>query len=138
MLAIDAARNSGFRDSLYHFRLNPLALKLNATQWGKDHLIEVGKFGSHLRTRSVTIIAPRSAYKLHGAKMILSAYRIYYSSCLQREPSADDRWVIDEHNEEKALAEITEKGFKQGDIVGNIASETAALNATASREAGRA
>ncbi|KAF9440928.1 hypothetical protein P691DRAFT_767015 [Macrolepiota fuliginosa MF-IS2] len=32
MLAIDAARTSGFRDSLYYFRLNPFAFKLNATQ----------------------------------------------------------------------------------------------------------
>lgn len=74
MLAIDAARSSGFRDSLYYFRRNQLALKLNATQWEKDYLIEEGKLGSHLRTRSVTMITARSAYKLHGAKMIVSAY----------------------------------------------------------------
>ena len=43
-------------------------------EWEKDHLIEVGKLGSHLRTRSVTMIAARSAYKLHGAKMILGAF----------------------------------------------------------------
>ena len=70
MLAIDAARTSGFRDSLYYFRRNPLAIKLNANQWEKDHLIEEGKLGSHLKTRSVTLITARSAYKLHGAKMI--------------------------------------------------------------------
>ena len=71
MLAIDAARTPGFRDSLYYFRRNPLAMKLNATQWEKDHLIEVGKLGSHLKTRSVTLITARSAYKLHGAKMLI-------------------------------------------------------------------
>jgi len=71
MLAIDAARTSGFRDSLYYFRRNPLAFKLNATQPEKDHLIEIGKLGPHLRTRSVTLITARSAYKLHGAKMLL-------------------------------------------------------------------
>ena len=71
MLAIDAARTSGFRDSLYYFRRNPLALKLNATQPEKEHLIEVGKLGSHLRTRSVTLITALSAYKLHGSKMII-------------------------------------------------------------------
>jgi chromatin structure-remodeling complex protein RSC7 len=55
----------------------------------------------------------------------------------------DGRWVVDDYNEEKALAEITEKGFKPGDLVGdlqetsNIAAEAAALNATASREAGK-
>lgn len=70
MLAIDAARTSGFRDSLYYFRRNPLAIKLNANQLEKDRLIEEGKLGSHLKTRSVTLITARSAYKLHGAKMI--------------------------------------------------------------------
>lgn len=71
MLAIDAARTSGFRDSLYYFRRNPLALKLNASQVEKDYLIEQGKLGGHLRTRSVTLITARSAYKLHGAKTIV-------------------------------------------------------------------
>ena len=142
MLAIDAARSSGFRDSLYYFRRNPLALKLNATQWEKDHLIEAGKLGSHLRTRSVTLITARSAYKLHGAKMILGAYLHIHSGTLLSS-IVDGRWVIDDYNEEKALAEITEKGLKPGDYVGdlqetsNIASEAAALNATAAREAGK-
>lgn len=71
MLAIDAARTSGFRDSLYYFRRNLLALKLNVTQPEKDHLIAEGKLGSHLRTRSVTLITARSAFKLHGSKMII-------------------------------------------------------------------
>jgi chromatin structure-remodeling complex protein RSC7 len=71
MLAIDAARTSGFRDSLYYFRRNLLAFKLNATQPEKEYLIENGKLGSHLRTRSVTLITARSAYKLHGAKTVI-------------------------------------------------------------------
>ena len=78
MLAIDAARTSGFRDSLYYFRRNLLALKLNATQPEKDFLIEAGKLGSHLRTRSVTLITARSAYKLHGSKMIIGAPATYF------------------------------------------------------------
>ena len=73
MLAIDAARTSGFRDSLYYFRRNAFALKLIATQPEKDYLIEQGKLGSHLRTRSVTLITARSAYKLHGSKMLIGA-----------------------------------------------------------------
>ncbi|EAU84128.2 nuclear protein localization [Coprinopsis cinerea okayama7 len=109
MLAIDAARTSGFRDSLYYFRRNLLALKLNATQPEKDYLIAEGKLGSHLRTRSVTLITARSAYKLHGAKMIV-----------------DGRWVIDDYYEEKSLAEITEKGLKAGDLVGELFDATAA------------
>jgi chromatin structure-remodeling complex protein RSC7 len=74
MLAIDAARTSGFRDSLYYFRRNPLAHKLNATQWEKEFLIEQGKLGTHLRTRSVTLVSARTVFKLHGAKTILGMH----------------------------------------------------------------
>jgi hypothetical protein len=46
-------------------------MKLNATQPEKDYLIAEGKLGSHLRTRSVTLITARSAFKLHGSKTII-------------------------------------------------------------------
>ncbi|KAI9513432.1 chromatin remodelling complex Rsc7/Swp82 subunit-domain-containing protein [Russula earlei] len=108
MLAIDAARTSGFRDSLYYFRRNPLAHKLNATQPEKEFLIEIGKLGSHLRTRSVTLITARSAFKLHGAKTLI-----------------EGRWVVDDYYEDKVLAEITEKGLKPGDLVGELADPNA-------------
>ncbi|KAF8208205.1 chromatin remodelling complex Rsc7/Swp82 subunit-domain-containing protein [Mycena galopus ATCC 62051] len=103
LLAIDAARTSGFRDSLYYFRRNPLALKQNATQPEKDYLIAQGKLGSHLRTRSVTLVTARSAFKLHGAKMII-----------------DGKWVVDDYYEEKSLEEITARGLKAGDPVGDL------------------
>ncbi|KAJ7253043.1 chromatin remodelling complex Rsc7/Swp82 subunit-domain-containing protein [Mycena haematopus] len=103
MLAIDAARTSGFRDSLYYFRRNPLAFKQNATQPEKDYLIGQGKLGPHLRTRSVTLITARSAYKLHGSKMII-----------------DGKWVVDDYYEEKSLEEITARGLKAGDPVGEL------------------
>ncbi|KAJ3746509.1 chromatin remodelling complex Rsc7/Swp82 subunit-domain-containing protein [Lentinula detonsa] len=103
MLAIDAARTSGFRDSLYYFRRNPLAFKLSATQPEKDHLISEGKLGPHLKTRSVTLITARSAYKLHGSKTIV-----------------DGRWVTDDYYEDKALAAIAELGVKPGDPVGDL------------------
>jgi len=80
MLAIDAARTSGFRDSLYYFRRNPLAHKLNATQIEKEFLIEIGKLGSHLRTRSVTLITARSAFKMHGSKTLIGAYTYTHPS----------------------------------------------------------
>ncbi|KAI0278734.1 chromatin remodelling complex Rsc7/Swp82 subunit-domain-containing protein [Russula aff. rugulosa BPL654] len=108
MLAIDAARTSGFRDSLYYFRRNPLAHKLNATQIEKEFLIEIGKLGSHLRTRSVTLITARSAFKLHGSKTLI-----------------DGRWVVDDYYEDKVLADITEKGLKPGDLVGELADPNA-------------
>ena len=70
MLAIDAARTSGFRDSLYYFRRNLTMVKLTLTQAEKEILIEAGKLSPNLRSRSVTFVTARSAYKLHGAKMI--------------------------------------------------------------------
>lgn len=91
MLAIDAARTSGFRDSLYYFRRNPLAFKLNATQPEKDYLIEIGKLGPHLRTRSVTLITARSAYKLHGAKMLIGAWFIQTCVAFHLQASPLDR-----------------------------------------------
>ncbi|OAX36900.1 hypothetical protein K503DRAFT_694252 [Rhizopogon vinicolor AM-OR11-026] len=114
MLAIDAARASGFRDSLYFFRRNPLALKLSATQPEKEFLISAGKLGAHLKTRSVTLVTARSAYKLHGAKMIL-----------------EGRWVTDDYYESKVLAEITEKGLKPGDPVGELPDPLAASSQSA-------
>ncbi|EIN12380.1 hypothetical protein PUNSTDRAFT_97061 [Punctularia strigosozonata HHB-11173 SS5] len=116
MLAIDAARTSGFRDSLYYFRRNPKAYKLNATQAEKDYLIAEGKLGGHLKTRSVTLITARSAYKLHGAKMI-----------------KDGRWVVDDYYEDQALASITEQGLRAGDPVGELPDPRA--NAKAAAEA---
>ncbi|KAF7329760.1 hypothetical protein MKEN_00239300 [Mycena kentingensis (nom. inval.)] len=103
MLAIDAARTSGFRDSLYYFRRNALALKHVGTQAEKDYLISIGKLGPHLRTRSVTLVTARSAFKLHGAKTIF-----------------EGRWVVDDYYEDRVLAEITEKGLKAGDPVGDL------------------
>ncbi|PCH37398.1 hypothetical protein WOLCODRAFT_109796 [Wolfiporia cocos MD-104 SS10] len=120
MLAIDAARTSGFRDSLYYFRRNPLAMKLIATQAEKELLIEAGKLGSHLRTRSVTLITARSAYKLHGSRTIV-----------------DGKWVVDDYYEDRAREEAAAKGLKPGDPAcepqdtSALASEAAALGAGA-------
>ncbi|CAK5267548.1 unnamed protein product [Mycena citricolor] len=117
MLAIDAARTSGFRDSLYYFRRNPLALKQNATQPEKDYLISQGKLGTHLRTRSVTLVTARSAFKLHGSKTII-----------------DGRWVVDDYYEDRVLEEITARGLQAGDPVGELPDPNA--NAANAADAG--
>lgn len=70
MLSIEAARTSGFRDSLYYFRRNPSVVKLSLSQAEKDHLISLGRLSTNLKSRSVTIVTARSAFKLHGAKMV--------------------------------------------------------------------
>ncbi|KAL1745944.1 chromatin remodelling complex Rsc7/Swp82 subunit-domain-containing protein [Schizophyllum fasciatum] len=100
MLAIDAARTSGFRDSLTYFRRNALAHKLTATQAEKDYLIGAGKLGAHLKTRSVTLVTARSAYKLHGARTVVGG-----------------RWVVDDYYEARATAEAAAKGLAPGDPV---------------------
>ncbi|TFK31597.1 chromatin remodelling complex Rsc7/Swp82 subunit-domain-containing protein [Crucibulum laeve] len=120
MLAIDAARSSGFRDSLYYFRRNLLAFKLNATQPEKEYLISEGKLGSHLRTRSVTLVTARSAFKLAGAKMI-----------------KDGRWVTDDYYESAALASITERGLKPDDPVGELPDPNAGTQAAESSQAAK-
>ena len=62
MLAIDAARTSGFRDSLYYFRRNLLAFKLNATQPEKDYLIEQGKLGGNIHQGIWALTASTAAW----------------------------------------------------------------------------
>ncbi|KAI5117462.1 hypothetical protein M0805_004066 [Coniferiporia weirii] len=121
MLAIDAARSSGFRDSLYYFRRNLLAFKLNATQPEKDYLIEQGKLGGHLRTRSVTLVTARSAFKLHGAKMLV-----------------DGRIGIDDYYEEKAIADAVTRGLKAGDFASELLEQQQQQAADASAAAAAA
>lgn len=82
MLSIDAARTSGFRDSLYYFRRNLLLVKLTLSQAEKEHLIELGRLSSNLKSRSVTMLTARSAYKAHGAKMLKGVFEVVLQSIL--------------------------------------------------------
>ncbi|CCO30572.1 Chromatin structure-remodeling complex subunit RSC7 AltName: Full=Nuclear protein localization protein 6 [Rhizoctonia solani AG-1 IB] len=102
MLSIDAARTSGFRDSLYYFRRNPQLLKLPLSQAEKDMLIDIGRLPNSLKSRSVTLITARSAYKVHGAKMIRNG-----------------RWVVDDYYEDRVIAD----GRVAGDLVGDVLQE---------------
>ena len=105
MLAIDAARTSGFRDSLYYFRRNPLAFKLNALQPEKEYLIEAGKLGAHMKTRRVTLIATCSEFKLHGSKMVVGVNINTSSICMVILifRIIDGKWVEDDYYEDKVL-----------------------------------
>ncbi|KAH8928682.1 hypothetical protein BT69DRAFT_1276973 [Atractiella rhizophila] len=94
ILAIDAARQIGFRDSLYFFRRNPLVHKIVCTQAEKDYLIDKSILHTNLRGRSVTMVSALNLYKALGAKMV-----------------KDGKYVIDDYYEEEALA----KGHKPGD-----------------------
>lgn len=127
MLAIDAARTSGFRDSLYYFRRNPLTWKLNATQPEKDYLIEQGKLGPHLKTRSVTLITARSVFKLHGAKTVRGSVLFPSRPICPLTRYTEGRWVVDDYYEDKVLAEIKEKGLNPGDLVGELPDPNAAI-----------
>jgi chromatin structure-remodeling complex protein RSC7 len=76
MLAIECARSSGYRDSLYYFRRNPLMYKLQLSAPEKEYLIQNQKLHTNLRHRSVTMVTARSAFKQHGAKVIKSESHI--------------------------------------------------------------
>ncbi|KDQ13820.1 hypothetical protein BOTBODRAFT_361613 [Botryobasidium botryosum FD-172 SS1] len=103
MLSIDAARTSGFRDSLYYFRRNLTLLKLTLSQAEKEHLIELGRLSTNLKSRSVTMLTARSAFKAHGAKML-----------------KEGRWVVDDYYEDRVRDEILAKGLTPGDLVGEL------------------
>ena len=72
MLSIDAARACGYRDSLYLFRKHPLIHKITCSQQEKDRLIDLGRLNIHLRSRSVTMISARNAFKVLGAVFVKS------------------------------------------------------------------
>lgn len=74
MLAIDAARCAGFRDSLYFFRRNPWLHKINASQEEKEMLIELGRLHQNLRSRQVTLVTARNLYKVFGARFVKSEF----------------------------------------------------------------
>lgn len=74
MLSIDAARASGFRDSLYFFRRNPLIHKLGCNQQEKDRLIELGKLSANLKSRAVTMVSARNCFKIMGASFVESEH----------------------------------------------------------------
>lgn len=74
VLAIDAARCAGFRDSLYFFRRNPWLHKVNCSQEEKEMLIEMGRLHQNLRSRQVTIVTARNLYKVFGARFVKSEF----------------------------------------------------------------
>ena len=70
MLSIEAARATGYRDSLYYFRRNPLLFKINLTQSEKDLLIAEKILSQNLRSRIVTMVTARTAFMMGGAKLV--------------------------------------------------------------------
>ena len=103
MLSIDVARASGFRDSAYFFRKNPLLHKIVLTFEEKDHLIATGRISGQLRARNVTMIAARSVFQQLGARIVLRGRHVtddYYEADARAEgrregavvsvPSIDD------------------------------------------------
>lgn len=72
LMSVDAARATGFRDSLTFFRSNLNLIKLSLLQQEKDDLIAAGRLNGQLRGRNVTIVAARNVFKLFGAKCVKS------------------------------------------------------------------
>lgn len=80
ILAIDAARCAGFRDSLYFFRRNPLIHKLNCSQEEKEALIAQGKLHINLKSRQVTILTARNCFRIFGARFVKSMQTVQFSN----------------------------------------------------------
>lgn len=70
MLSIEAARATGYRDSLYYFRRNPLLVKITLTQSEKEILIAEKILSQNLRSRIVTMVTARTAFMMGGSKLI--------------------------------------------------------------------
>ncbi|KIO28279.1 hypothetical protein M407DRAFT_49791, partial [Tulasnella calospora MUT 4182] len=103
ILSIEAARATGYRDSLYYFRRNALLVKITLTQSEKEILIADKILSQNLRSRIVTMVTARSAFMAGGSKLV-----------------KDGRWVDDDYYEDKAREECISKGFKPGDLVGDV------------------
>lgn len=113
MLAIDAARSAGYRDSLYFFRRNPQIFKIELTQGEKEKLIDDGRLSGQLKTRNVTMVPARNVYKLHGARFL-----------------SGGKAVIDDYYEAAARA----SGVKEGKTVGGMSTEEQEKRREAERE----
>ncbi|PWZ01110.1 hypothetical protein BCV70DRAFT_199478 [Testicularia cyperi] len=113
MLAIDAARAAGYRDSLYFFRKNPMILKIELLQAEKDKLIEDGRLSGQLKNRNVTMVPARNVYKLHGARFL-----------------GGGKAVTDDYYEAEARA----SGVKEGKTVGGMSVEEQERRKEAERE----
>lgn len=113
MLAIDAARSAGYRDSLYFFRRNPQIFKIELLQAEKEKLIDGGRLSGQLKTRNVTMVPARNVYKLHGARFL-----------------SGGKAVIDDYYEAEARA----SGVKEGKTVGGMSTEEQEKRREAERE----
>lgn len=70
MLSIEAARATGYRDSLYYFRRNPLLVKITLTQSEKEILIAEKILSQNLRSRIVTMVTAKTAFMMGGSKLV--------------------------------------------------------------------
>ncbi|EJT50068.1 protein-nucleus import-related protein [Trichosporon asahii var. asahii CBS 8904] len=94
-LTIDAARACGYTDSLAFLRRCPQIVKLSCNPEEREMLIEVGRITGNLKHRMVTMVAMRNVYKLMGARLV-----------------KDGKWVDDDYNEEQALQDCANNGYK--------------------------
>lgn len=93
-LTIDAARACGYTDSLAFLRRCPQVVKLSCDPTEREMLIEIGRITGNLKHRMVTMVAIRNVYKLMGARLVQNG-----------------KWVDDDYDEEKALAECETNGW---------------------------
>ncbi|CAO3620798.1 unnamed protein product [Cunninghamella echinulata] len=75
MLAMDPAKNLGYRDSHIFFTKNPSLERVRLTEEEKDILVERGMVLAWFRHRDVAVVTARSVFKQFGAKIIKKGKR---------------------------------------------------------------
>ncbi|KAI8869498.1 hypothetical protein GQ42DRAFT_163378 [Ramicandelaber brevisporus] len=96
MLAVDASRPTGFRDSYLFFVRNPDMVRIILSPEEREQLQALGHLPQHLRNRTVALVTARSMFKKFGALVVEGGRR-----------------VIDDYFEAKVL----ELGFVENDPV---------------------
>jgi len=95
MLATEAARPLGYRDSYLFYQKNKSLKKIVSTQAEKDFLIGSGIIPQSYRSRQIAVVTARSVFRAFGGKMI-----------------KDGRRVVDDYWEKDAIAD----GYTAADI----------------------
>ncbi|CAO3627680.1 unnamed protein product [Cunninghamella blakesleeana] len=108
MLAMDPAKQLGFRDSHIFFTKNPALERVRLTEEEKDILVERGMVLAWFRHRDVAVVTARSVFKQFGAKIIKKGKRCrddYFEAKARAEGFTGETPII-----EKKSTELTSLG----------------------------
>ncbi|KAL7751342.1 hypothetical protein RI367_003202 [Sorochytrium milnesiophthora] len=85
VFAADVAKCVGERDAYTLFQRHCEELKLHTAEEDREHLISIGRLAPHLKSRNLTIMTARNAFRRFGHIVVLNGKRI-----------VDDYWVGDQ------------------------------------------